>query len=776
MAAVHLSLDGGVTSETIYAAAHFNATKTPASVFRYYATTDNHALISIENLNETSGIFDISIKGVNVGDATVTVRAVAVERDVDAWKAETTFAVSVTADNADPTLSTLALADVSGDQVFNLTQYFTDIDDDDATLTYSVIVEEPLLVNANIVGSMLYLQNGIYREGRSLVTVTASDGYGNGTASFNSTYSFVFMFATHWWDNPPATLPAVAGQTLSGLWNTEWYFGLTSHDETQLCYSLYASEAYGCDMYGVTFDTTTESWECTFSNVYCAKIGNSLVGAYQTNEVAPNFVFAIPTFSGPTEPAFGGPNLLSAMPAFAFSGADAAPRGFAAANYFNATKTPASAFKYFVSTNNHALVSIEQLNETSGEFNLATKGVVGAGTVTVQAVAVERDVSVWKADTTFAVEVVNDLADPTLIQALPDVTNAGAVNLTQYFADTDGDLTYEVEVSDPAVVTASMVGDILTLANAANASGTATVTVRARDSNAQANDTFTVTFEVVSFQFTPVERIDFTASLCRPGSATAAQAPGQCHLAGLGYWLGRVHSAETNETPESYCYNLKNGNGWGWGETCGLKWTSGIGWTEHLDNLIGLDTTTTPGVVSIKEHSVWGWVGGFVDPYAPATNVCFSDEILNADDHNKWYSEISLTFSDGTTLKEGGDYSLSDPTVIFTQVEKNHDLQKDVIIPSKLTDGVGPLEYANAEDDSVLGFLPGVDGRHVRFCVTLLKSLSSLTSATVRGITNPAATAGRSYNPVNGKASIVSTIPLETQSSALFFASSEVTF
>jgi hypothetical protein len=54
------------------------------------------------------------------------------------------------------------------------------------------------------------------------------------------------------------------------------------------------------------------------------------------------------------------------------------------------------------------------------------------------------------------------------------------------------------------------------------------------------------------------------------------------------------------------------------------------------------------------------------------THVCFSDEILTGDTHNKWYSEISLTFSDGTTLKKDGDYSLSDTAVIFTQVEKNH--------------------------------------------------------------------------------------------------------
>jgi hypothetical protein len=74
------------------------------------------------------------------------------------------------------------------------------------------------------------------------------------------------------------------------------------------------------------------------------------------------------------------------------------------------------------------------------------------------------------------VEVVNNLADPTLIQALPEMTNTGVMNLTQYFADTEGDLTYKVEVSDAMVVIASVGGN----------------------SNAQANDTFTVTFSLVA--------------------------------------------------------------------------------------------------------------------------------------------------------------------------------------------------------------------------------------------------------------------------------------
>jgi hypothetical protein len=129
------------------------------------------------------------------------------------------------------------------------------------------------------------------------------------------------------------------------------------------------------------------------------------------------------------------------------------------------------------------------------------------------------------------VEVVNDLADPTLIQALPEMTNPGAVNLTQYFADTDGDLTYKVEVSDATVVTASVDGNVLSLADAGNASGTETVTVRVRDSKAQANDTFTVTFSLVAPADTIPHYIDSQRSmgkLYKP--QTSGHAPGSQRL------------------------------------------------------------------------------------------------------------------------------------------------------------------------------------------------------------------------------------------------------
>jgi hypothetical protein len=113
---------------------------------------------------------------------------VAVERDVDVWVATSTFAVSV--GNNAPTIK-LALPDVSGTQTLSLSEYFKD---DHGQLTYSLTVEDPNVVNATLVGSTLYVQNGLFRDGRSLVTVTASDGFANVSGALNATYSFAISF------------------------------------------------------------------------------------------------------------------------------------------------------------------------------------------------------------------------------------------------------------------------------------------------------------------------------------------------------------------------------------------------------------------------------------------------------------------------------------------------------------------------------------------------------------------------------------------------------
>jgi hypothetical protein len=168
-------LTGG--SKSFNVTSHFNATKTPASAFKYFVTTNNHALVTIQSADEDAGTFRLTAKAGMYGSATITVKAVAVGRDVDQWIATTTFKFSVNSPINDPSM-TKALDDVTGAETFNLTDYFTDTDVHDV-LTYSLTVGDSNVVNTTLVGSTLYVQNGPFRDGHSLVTVTVSDGYTN---------------------------------------------------------------------------------------------------------------------------------------------------------------------------------------------------------------------------------------------------------------------------------------------------------------------------------------------------------------------------------------------------------------------------------------------------------------------------------------------------------------------------------------------------------------------------------------------------------------------
>ena len=76
---------------------------------------------------------------------------------------------------------------MSGTHNFSLSAYF---EDDHGQLTYTVSVEDPNVVNATLVGSTHYVQNGLFRDGSSLDTITASDGYASVNDTLNATYSF----------------------------------------------------------------------------------------------------------------------------------------------------------------------------------------------------------------------------------------------------------------------------------------------------------------------------------------------------------------------------------------------------------------------------------------------------------------------------------------------------------------------------------------------------------------------------------------------------------
>jgi hypothetical protein len=165
--------------------------------------------------------------------------------------------------------------------------------------------------------------------------------------------------------------------------------------------------------------------------------------------------FPDPYYVAPLPPAFGGPNLVSAIPDTAVL--HGGSKSFNVTSHFNATKTPASTFKYFVTTNNKALLEVR--NQEDGTFELVSLNTSGIATVRVKAVAVERDVDVWAATSTFTVSVVVDEHDPTRTPtAWPDVRGPHILDLTQYFADADGveQLTFSATSSDSSVVTATV--------------------------------------------------------------------------------------------------------------------------------------------------------------------------------------------------------------------------------------------------------------------------------------------------------------------------------
>ena len=120
--------------------------------------------------------------------------------------------------NEAPTTA-VALEDVSGDATLNLTEYFVDANPEQ-TLTYSVAVSDPNVVNATLEGPILRVRNGLFRDGTATVTVTASDGISNVTDAFDATYTFTvtLQFTSEYvyeFENPfrPASFTTMSADT-----------------------------------------------------------------------------------------------------------------------------------------------------------------------------------------------------------------------------------------------------------------------------------------------------------------------------------------------------------------------------------------------------------------------------------------------------------------------------------------------------------------------------------------------------------------------------------
>jgi hypothetical protein len=169
------------------------------------------------------------------------------------------------------------------------------------------------------------------------------------------------------------------------------------------------------------------------------------------------------------------------------------------ASFFNVGNTN---LEYQVTIHNHALLDVS----VNGSILTLTKKPETSGTaaVTVSAFAVAQHAQPFRADLSFNFTVIPPNNAPTRTsKALPDVTEPQVFNLAELFQDVDGDsLTYEIIVSNSSVVNTTVVdGDLYVTRgfekSEQSVTESGTVTIIARDSSAQTNDTFTVTFAFV---------------------------------------------------------------------------------------------------------------------------------------------------------------------------------------------------------------------------------------------------------------------------------------
>jgi hypothetical protein len=262
------------------------------------------------------------------------------------------------------------------------------------------------------------VQNGLFRDGRSLVTVTASDGFANVPSALNATYSFAtvsFQFESEYvyvikatsFDDSNTKSVFMRELVMYDASGAKIVYGLDSitasadapsdggslsvlYDDvhTSLLRAAVYRHTAGVDsglwplntnLFTLTLPRAAKEIRIYFSHtsattaggfdIAISENGNDL-GTSPRNDtnVYPSYWETNWELTGGAAafvpPAFGGPNLVSAIPDVVVLAGGS--KSFNVTSHFNATKTPASAFKYFVTTNNHALVTILSADEDAG--------------------------------------------------------------------------------------------------------------------------------------------------------------------------------------------------------------------------------------------------------------------------------------------------------------------------------------------------------------------------------------------------------------------------
>ncbi|MDA3874927.1 MAG: PKD domain-containing protein [Kiritimatiellae bacterium] len=471
--------------------------------------------------NTNAGLVTPSISGKDLtltliadqsGTADITIRAT----DNGTQFTESTFTLTVTAVNDTPVVSN-AVADFTvnedaADSTFNLTDIFSDIEDADSDLTYTVESNSnPSLVTPSIdlgtdILTLDYLAN---QNGTVTITVRAED---SGSLFIEDT----FMVTVTAVNDTPVVSNAVADFTVDedaadSTINLTDIFSDIEDTDSDLTYTVVSNSNPSLVTPSIDLGTDILTLD------YLANQNGTVTITVRAEDSGSLFIED--TFTVTITAVNDTPTVDNAVADFTVD-EDAADSVFDLTNIFSDIEDADSDLTYIVISNSNPSLVTSSIDLGTDELTLDYQlNQFGTAEITVRA----TDSGTLFVEETFIVTVtaVNDI--PVVSNAVADFTvyedaADSTFDLTNIFSDiedADSDLSYTVvSNSNPSLVATSIDAgtDMLTVDYLADQSGTVTITVRATDSGPGplfVEDTFTVTVnKLVDLTVTAVEDKD----------------------------------------------------------------------------------------------------------------------------------------------------------------------------------------------------------------------------------------------------------------------------
>ncbi len=419
------------------------------------------------------------------GTSTITIRGTSGGQTVDDQ-----FLVTVNAINDPPTVAN-PIADVTVDEdaantVINLTNVFTDVDNDPALITKAVQVNSnPTLVSATINGNTLTLDYQPEQSGTANITIRATSG--------GQTVDDQFVVTVNTIDDPPTVANPIADVTVAEdaantVINLANVFTDVDNDPALITKTVQANSNPTLVSATINGNTLTLDYQQDQNGTANITIRATSGGKTVDDQfvVTVNAVNDPPTVANPIADVTVNEDAANTVINLAnvFTDVDNDPALITKAVQANSNPTLVSA------TINGNTLTLDYQPEQSGTANITIRATSGGQTVDDQFVV--------------TVNTVND--PPTVANPIADVTVAEdaantVINLANVFTDVDNDpalITKAVQAnSNPTLVSATINGNTLTLDYQPDKNGTANITIRATSGGQTVDDQFVVTVNAV---------------------------------------------------------------------------------------------------------------------------------------------------------------------------------------------------------------------------------------------------------------------------------------